>query len=255
MKECVICGKTEKGYKLADGFICKKCSFKFPKLIKNEFKYKSSDEVQIMYGYYEQFYKKMQKFNATMTYRSLNIDETLGLICIGKKSDNNIFDVLELSDESFTQKPGRRVGNNVDCKMTASFEFSNPKIRIDNINMGTERVPLENDGDNLYITMPYRIELLENSIIELNHKKIKEWNFKVENHINTFDDEELIKAKGFYLIKGSYTKAYLKEYRAKMLKIFHPDNNPIVQIDGIIDKINDYYYLLLKELDNEESNI
>ncbi len=244
METCIICEKINKGYKTRNGIICQSCAKILPKAVIKQLKNIDTSDVEKAYGYYLTNDKLFSHFRPTLEYKNLQIDETLGLILLGRESDRNIFDVMELADESFSIHTKNRVKDEINCRVYASFRFDTPNIRIDDIDMGKFKVPVEEDDADIFVSLPYKIQILEHSIIELNHKKINEYNYKLEN-AKSADNDELLKAKGFYLIDGEYTKAQLKEYRAKMLKMFHPDNNPLVQIDGIIDKINEYYYILL----------
>lgn len=249
--ECDVCKKDgKKGFLHKEGCICKECLNLLPVVMKKELRKRSFEDIESNILYFSKFREVQNEFKPTLEMRNLAVDEISGLIRIGPKRENNIFDITNLETEQFTIEPIDRKNQDIIVDIYFSFSTKEPKFRSEKIKLLRTSVPLFEDSDGeLTVNLPYKVQIFENAIIACNHKLIEKWNWEIE-HGKKVNDRELERAKGLFLIgDNEYTLEYIKKYRTKMLKIFHPDNNPDIQMDAMIEKINEAYYILKREIE------
>ena len=248
MKKCGICekeiGKFKKTY---DGYICEECLKGIPAIFVKNLKLYSCSELDDFIHYFKGF-KRAKRFNATLKVKNIAIDEIEGLIRIGNKKNGCIFDLTNVKSEAFTIDYKFRKGKNAVCDIYFGITFDEPKVRFDRIRVGRHISPIEEGIDSITVGLPYSIQFFENALISCNHRKIEEYNYNLE-HGKSSNLEEFVKAKGLFLIKDKYDLDYIKDYRNKMIKMLHPDNNPNGEIPELITAINNAYYILKKELE------
>ncbi len=247
MKKCGICDKEIKNFrKTYDGYICSECQKGIPAIFLKRLKLYSCFELDDFINYFKGF-KKAKRFNATLEVKNIAIDEIEGLIRIGDKKNGCVFDLMNVKSEAFSIDYKYRKGKNAVCDIYFGIEFDEPCVRFDKIRVGRHISPIEEDIDSISIGLPYDIQFFENALISCNHRKIDEYNYNL-TYGKCKNVEELLKAKGLFLIKDGYDLNYIKDYRNRMIKMCHPDNNPNGEVPELITAINHAYYILKREL-------
>lgn len=83
----------------------------------------------------------------------------------------------------------------------------------------------------------------------------REQSFKEEQRRNDAmrvrESEKVLKARALFMLEESFTEAELKSQRARLMKVFHPDNDN-VDDHSYAQKINDAYLVLQKELEKRK---
>lgn len=208
--KCCCCGNEVGAIgkkRLLNGYLCKECSNKIPKVLKEKNFTAESASAIVMYE------NKLMKdgFNETSSYRRLLLDETHGTFAIDSP-DDGVFYCLDLSNVSLYCGSPKATRKGVVVDIEFACEFAHPAMQF-SVKLGTG-VPCHTKRVNsTHVTWeePPAFTMFRSMFNQMldnersKYKAVADRNFYNKASVDEF------KARTLFMVNEDYTMKELKE--------------------------------------------
>lgn len=254
---CNICDKELTAFnkrKIYDGFICKDCCGKLPKVTLNQISNLRHFEIMDLIENTER--EKLKKFEATASYGKLHIDEFNGLFAISDKLDKDgkpmnsrdIFKCTDLMEAGvYCVKPTVTKNNKVICNIEFKFRLIRPVIDVKlTLKVGTACFSKRTDSNHLEWDEPGDLSMFRNMFNQMLRTENEKYANPLRDYFLNPENVELFKAKTLFMVDDEYTEEEIRSQRKRLMKVYHPDADE--NTSEYAKKINEAYRLLLGKL-------